>query len=322
MLSIKRLISGGIITNYYCTSHCRHCLYRSGPRWPHDYMDEKGARISFKVCKRLGCHLLHIGGGEPFLNVKGLFKVLTVANHMDVAIEYIETNSSWFKGHEIACDMLSKIKELGVNTLLISSSPFHLEHIPFGKVKGVVAACKEVGIKPFIWTEDFFRMFQELDPSKRYSLDELMAQIGEKNLDAAIKRYWIHPGGRALNTFFNKGMSLQNILASNPGGCKELIDTTHFHIDLYGNYVPGLCAGLAIKVDDLGRPLDPSKYVVISTLFKHGIRGLFSFAQKECGFEPKAVEYGSKCSLCYEIRSFFFGQGLFMNELVPSSHYV
>jgi len=32
-LKIGRLASGGIITNYFCTSTCRHCLYNCSPRW-------------------------------------------------------------------------------------------------------------------------------------------------------------------------------------------------------------------------------------------------------------------------------------------------
>lgn len=39
LFSIDRLQSGGVITNYTCTSRCAHCLYGCSPGWPKEYMD-------------------------------------------------------------------------------------------------------------------------------------------------------------------------------------------------------------------------------------------------------------------------------------------
>ena len=89
------------------------------------------------------------------------------------------------------------------------------------------------------------------------------------------------------------------------GSCRvELCETSHFHIDLFGNYIPGLCSGLAILRDDLGKPLTREKYPILTTLFHSGIRGLADLAQDEFGYAPAKAGYINKCDVCTEIRTF------------------
>jgi hypothetical protein len=47
-LKIERLASGGIITNYFCTSACRHCLYNCSPRWEKNYISVEIAEENFR----------------------------------------------------------------------------------------------------------------------------------------------------------------------------------------------------------------------------------------------------------------------------------
>ena len=153
---IKHLHSGGIISNYYCTSACGHCLYYCSPRWKKEYIDRETLIEVLKKIKSLGCRSVHIGGGEPFLNLAGLQMVVETVHSLRVNIEYVETNSSWFKERESAIETLSSLRERGLSTLLISMSPFHNEHIPFYKVKGVIEACREANISVFPWISEFY----------------------------------------------------------------------------------------------------------------------------------------------------------------------
>jgi hypothetical protein len=92
-------------------------------------------------------------------------------------------------------------------------------------------------------------------------------------------------GGRALETFRTEfpGSSAQKILAQNPGSCKnQLSDTSHFHVDLFGNYIPGLCSGIGVAIKDLGKPLSREKYPVLTILAESGIRGLHDMADAIC----------------------------------------
>jgi hypothetical protein len=93
-------------------------------------------------------------------------------------------------------------------------------------------------------------------------------------------------------------------------------------MDLYGNYIPGLCAGLAISLKDLAAPLSAEHYPVLTTLFFKGIRGLFALAEQTFDYTPKRNAYLNKCDLCREIRKFFVRRGFGgARELAPIEFY-
>jgi len=132
-------------------------------------------------------------------------------------------------------------------------------------------------------------------------------------------------GGRALETFrpLLATKTLERILTENPAGCAvELTDTSHFHIDLFGNYIPGLCSGLAIFRDDLGAPLSTERYPILTGLFHKGIKGLFEFAKQYYAFSPQRTDYINKCDLCTEIRTHLVNNDYSIsNELKPKEFY-
>ena len=65
--------------------------------------------------------------------------------------------------------------------------------------------------------------------------------------------------------------------------------------------MPGLRLSLAIALDDLPGPLDPTRYPIVSTLCQRGTRGLFDAARRDDGFSPRATGYVSRCALCDHI---------------------
>ena len=321
-LKIPQLISGGVITNYFCTSRCRHCLYGCSPQWEKNYITESMSKTIFDAIRILGCSSIHIGGGEPFLNFTELLKVVQSAYNSHIHIEYIETNSSWFKDESDTERKLEQLKEAGVNTLLISMSPFHNEYIPFKKVKALIKSCHKSGIQIFPWIQDFYNEIDGFDQNSVHTLEEYTQKYGEDYIHKIPSRYWIHYTGRALETFSTVFplKSLENILQES-GLCRELADTSHFHIDLFGNYIPGLCSGMAIALEDLQNSLEQDQYPVLNMLYSGGISELFHFAAKEYGFSPNP-QYLSKCHLCTDIRKYLVIQKkIESKELKPKEFY-
>jgi hypothetical protein len=304
--NIHGLNSGGLITNYFCTSRCRHCLYNCGPDWPKEYIDADTARAAFRTIKSLGCDAVHIGGGEPLLRPQALAGVLDAAARIGVHIDYVETNSAWYRDPESAAEILNRLGGHGLHTLLISISPFHNEHIPFANVTGVMTAARRAGIGVFPWSDSFIPDLTALDSRKAHGLSEFEAQYGPDYLQQVLRRYWIHLGGRALNTF--REVLPQKPLAQilderGAAGCAaELTDSSHFHIDLFGNYIPGLCAGLAIAREDIGAALPEDAYPLLQRLYARGIREVFRWSRERYGFRPARIRYLGKCDLCTDIR--------------------
>ena len=324
--TINKLRSGGLITNYFCTSSCKHCLYNCSPHWQKYYIDPDTAEKNLKTIRSLGCRSVHIGGGESLLRPDKLGTVLDIASRVGVVVEYVETNSSWFRDIESAKALLSQLRPKGLQTLLVSISPFHNEHIPFSRVQGVIEAARQVGVAIFPWISDFISDLSQFDPAKSHTLDEYRQVYGDNYLMQILQRYWIHLGGRSLETFrlLLGKKTFQQIIADNPAGCEaELTDTSHFHIDLFGNYIPGLCSGLAIFREELGTPLSNDKYPILINLYEKGIRGLFEFAEGNYAFSPQRINYINKCDLCTEIRTHLIKNDYNnSNELYPAEFYL
>jgi hypothetical protein len=321
-LQIRHLSSGGLITNYFCTSRCAHCLYCCGPLWEKRYIDETTTRLNLEKIRALGCRSVHVGGGEPFLNPEGLLRVLEVARETGVRIEYVETNSSWYQDLNSAVAHLRELKARGLETLLVSISPFHNEHIPFQKVKGVIEACRLTRLAAFPWVSDFYRELDAFDPETTHRLQEYEERFGADYLDKIPARYWIHFGGRAVRTFVGilETHECAAILSRDRRGCRELQDVSHFHLDLFGNYIPGLCSGLAFLRDDLGTAITADKYPLLARLYEAGINGLFEVGREQ-GFEASG-RYLSKCHLCQDIRRYLvMDRKLRFPELGPLGFY-
>ncbi len=181
------------------------------------------------------------------------------------------------------------------------------------------------GIQAFPWVNEFVRDLSRLDMNRAHGMAEFEAAFGSDYLKRIPDRYWIHLGGRALQTFrpVYPQHPLEQILENSPLNCsRTLSDTSHFHIDLYGNYVPGLCAGLAVAMDDLGRPLTEADYPLLHRLATSGIRGLFRMAVRDYGFVPQRRAYLNHCDVCHEIRGALVqaDKGRF-KELAPEGHY-
>ena len=116
-------------------------------------------------------------------------------------------------------------------------------------------------------------------------------------------------------------MPHEKILSSNQGGCRELLAVNHFHFDLFGNYIPGLCSGLSIHRDDLGKEISEEKYPVLHVLFNDGIRGLFNLISREFGFQS-SESYMSKCHLCLDLRRHVvLDRGMAPRDLQPTAFY-
>jgi hypothetical protein len=320
-MKIDGLYSGGVITNYHCSSRCLHCLYNCGPERSRDYISAAMAANIFSTLKSQGCRAIHVGGGEPFLNFSGLLEFVKAAAAAGIAIEYIETNSSWYKNRADAIDKLEKLLDAGVSCLLLSVSPFHNEYIPLRKFNGVAEACRSTGMQFFPWISDFYREIAALDVEQIHPLREYAGVFGSDAIPALRRHYSLTMRGRALETFKEqlKPQSCENICASS-GPCHNLTETSHFHIDLYGNYIPGLCTGLAVRLEDIGRDLDNGKYPLLSTLYERGISGLVELAA-ESGWQPKKDGYVSRCDLCTEIRCHFNSKGSSRTELAPAEFY-
>jgi len=317
---IPTLQSGGLIVNYACSSKCGHCHYNSSPQRNKDYITVYTAQKIFSFLKRNGCSSIHIGGGEPFLQIEKLKDVLATAKEYNINIEYIETNSSWFKSEQQATEVLRNLQDLGVNMLLLSISPLHNEYIPFQKVEGLIKACQKQQVSIFPWIRDFAPDIVQMDKTKPHSLDEYQELFGIDYKENIIRRYGLSIGGRAIETFRDSYIDKEytEVLKEQPTCSSYFTNTSHFHIDLYEKYIPCHCVGFQFDIDDLEDGIDDTKYPLANSIYKDGINGAFGYA-KNIGFTTKN-SYISACEMCEDIRHFLW-KTKHTNEIGPNGFY-
>lgn len=324
-LAVTRLRSGGLVATYQCQSACPHCLYRGGPSRAPEYIDQATATELFAKALSLGATAMHVGGGEPLVDPFSLAGVLTAAAETGMPIEYVETSCSWFEDMDEAVGLLGELRGMGLTRLLVSVSPMHNGFVPLKKTLGVIEAARIAGVDVFPWQEHFLKDLRAFDPETTHPFAEYLRHFGPDYPARILERTWIHLGGRAFDLFAPVlgRRPVEEVLAAASADCRgELTDASHFHMDLYGDYVPGLCSGLAIRAMDLGGPLDPELYPILSTLAESGIRGLYDYAAHLEDFTASPAGYVNKCELCQDIRRHLSERGWFEStELAPAEFY-
>jgi len=301
-MPINRLSSGGIIACYQCQAACGHCLYGSAPDAQLGYMNEATAAMLCEKLRRLGCRSLHIGGGEPFMNIEGLVGLIKAVRKSGITLDYIETNAAWVTEDDAHNRrILTGIANAGGECIMVSADPFHVEFIPFGKPQKLFQLLQGMGISHFVWQERYWPRLMQLQPGNTYDCQALKDIFGYDLRRQRADEYGMRFHGRALNLLRKYGEKKVITAPSKP--CAELRNTSHFHVDFMGRYIPPGCTGMGILLDDLGNELDPANYPVLSRLYSHGLDSLLAYAQK-LGYQFSADGYVSKCELCFDIRKY------------------
>jgi hypothetical protein len=89
-------------------------------------------------------HGLHFTGGEPFLNYDLLLEAVAMAEELGTPSTFVETNCSWCTSNAATRDRLERLKEAGLEGILISVNPFYVEYVPFARTERCIRASREV----------------------------------------------------------------------------------------------------------------------------------------------------------------------------------
>lgn len=321
-LTIGPLLGGGLVLGYRCSSRCRHCLYGAGPHRI-DGDGDGGARLEAvldALAQRGPRAAYHIGGGEPFLDLDLLERAISGMAERGLQLDYVETNAGWVGDEDHATQVLARLADAGLSCVLVSLSPFHAELIPLRRTLALISAARRVlSGGPFVWIEPFLADLRDQDPAERLDLDRLLEQRGDTYAVGLARRYGLVPAGRAGRYLHRHGVQVPWREAARGQDCTgRLASTGHFHVDLDGLYVPGLCAGLALPLDQVPGAVDLDRYPLLRLLVQGGVEALVGFTS-ELGFEP-SPSYSSACDLCGHARTFLRGKGEFP-ELGPAGFY-
>jgi hypothetical protein len=306
-LTIGPLQGGGLVLGYRCPSRCRHCLYDAGPE-RRDGLPESPEALEALLdllVQRGPRARYHIGGGEPFLDLALLGRAVAGMTQRGLALDYVETNAAWVKDGDHAQGVLAELREQGLHCVLVSLSPFHAEFIPLDKTLALIeAAERTLPGGAFVWIPGLLEDIRAAPAGRggRIDLEALLARRGPRYARQLAARYSVVPAGRAGRFLFAHEQRRPWREAAAGHRCtSRLRDTTHFHVDGQGRYVPGLCAGIVLPLAEVPGQIDLSRYPSLRALVSGGPAALVALARAEAGFLPDE-SYAGACDLCTEVR--------------------
>jgi len=256
------------------------------------------------VCATLregGCRSVHIGGGEPFLDFNGLVTLVKTARRNGIAVDYIETNGYWANNEEKVKSQLQALLDAGTDTLCISVDPFHAEYVPYSAPLRLAQWCRRYSFGHFLWQERFLPMMRNLPGDTAHNRADLGKGISKEYIRETAISYGISYGGRAVNIAeeYFPPKPVDEITDSKP--CHGLLSTNHFHVDMYGRFIPPGCTGIAIPLEEGIRGIPAGKYPAFEALLNGGVAALLEYGIKR-GFVPNKEGYATGCVMCFHIR--------------------
>ena len=301
MLTVDRLNHGGIMANYRCTAACLHCLYACSPTRTDGYITQETAKSVCELLRAGGCRSVHIGGGEPFIDFDGLLTLVQTATESGVTVEYIETNAYWAADKPQVVPRLNELLRAGADTLCISLDPFHAEYVPFDLPLSLAKTCQAAGFRYFLWQDKYLPALSKLTPGKAYSRTELELLISPQYILETARGYGLHLGGRAIGieAEYTALKPAESVMDAKP--CGGLLSGGHFHVDLYGRFIPPGCTGITIPLEVAIQGIPEGKYPAFEALLNGGSAELLRYA-RALGFAEDPAGYPSGCALCFHVR--------------------
>lgn len=148
-----------IFLTRYCNADCKFCIYKSPIKKNakcnrKDELDECGIEKSIEFINKSNVgYLLISGGGEPFLRLNYLLKLIKETNVKDVVIV---SNGFWATNYDKALNILNQIHAIQENykkeiTIRISIDKWHSKNLGIKHIKNVI----EIFSKKFNDTDGF-----------------------------------------------------------------------------------------------------------------------------------------------------------------------
>ncbi len=319
-----RPVSAGLLLSYQCSSECRHCMYACSSKWSADWVS---IEVLTKTLAKLRTTIIgfpgkiginygiHFTGGEPFLNFDLLLQATELARDIGIHSTFVETNSFWCVDDPSTERKLRQLRAAGLEGILISVNPFIVDQVPFERTETAVRMSREVfGDNAIVYQDVFYQQLKALGVKGTLPFEDYVYRA-----PYGLQQAELLPMGRAA---YQLGHLYRGFPADDffDQSCrKELLRDWHVHIDNYGNYIPGYCAGLSLgnwlEVDQANL----KELSIVRALVNTGVKELCEIA-RDFGYECQEG-YVSKCHLCVDMRRYLVQRTTQFKELRPREFY-
>jgi hypothetical protein len=294
--------------SYRCTNTCRHCMYRCSPKRADSWITlDDTDRILDALAREPQLMDIHFAGGEAMLKPDLLAEVIRRTVARGIGISYLETNGFWASSVDQAEAEFRKLADAGLDAVLISASPFHLEFIPWKRTRNCIDAAQRVfgASGTIVWTGEMARAIDTLDDSRTYTCEEFLDAIGHADEPEVLEHaYPIKPHGRVVEAMRDSYDALPANDYEGDACANTLESTVHFHIDPEGRLFTGSCPGITVASSvDYHPTITMESHPIYTRLHAGGPHELMIWAIAEHGYTERSEGYISRCDLCYHVRS-------------------
>jgi hypothetical protein len=296
-----------LLFTYRCTITCPHCLFNCGPRHPPVFTPIEQA-VEYLRQLHATDRVIHIAGGEAMMFYPALLQVCERAGRAGVAPHFIETNATFAVNDPVTRHRLTRLRECGVQGLLISSDPYHQRYCPPERYARCFRIAVEVFGRENVAAAE--RTLPELEQLRAIGRDpDRLAEYTRRHPPRLVGR-----AGDELSPLFPPRPVPDLTDAMWHGGqgradCRQEFDPQtmwEIHIDPYGNIQT--CCG--IIVGHMAETTLPAlmargflgRSPVVDAVYSGGPAALLEIAVRR-GYRPGAG-YPQKCGLCWEVRRF------------------
>jgi radical SAM protein with 4Fe4S-binding SPASM domain len=236
---------------------------------------------------KLGARWLSFTGGEPFLELELLQKLIDLSASR-VAQTEVVTNGHWATSPFEAEKTLKPLKESGLDVLNLSIDDYHSEFIPINSVKNAYYAALSLDLRPVIMTTR--------QKNSKLTSDSIIELIGDTNIQVLGKTRIRNPNALLIETSTTpagRGKSIKNLDKKQVLEIKCSESLKDIGIDPNGEVYP-CCGPLATKYS-------------IGNIMKTNLEDILNEAWKDPFLSsihkgaPIMGEYSSKCHACLSL---------------------
>lgn len=285
-----------------CVSRCAHCQGWHSPERTEAMEVEDGLRYLEEISSVAKLESFMIFGGEPMLYPERAVRFFQKAGRLGIPSIQLITNGFWGRQRVKAGIWARKLKEAGVNEVLVSVDAFHHPYIPLEWPKKAASACLQAGVDTVKWNVS---VLEDINADNRYDQEtrQILDSLSGLGIEASFNDVW--PRGRAaknLRRYFTR-----KPLEDSCPNRGNLVSPAEIGLGPAGRL--SICWSMSIgnakttSLSDLLEGYDYRKHRVINALVECGPTALLEFPEAQ-GFQPQRERYLDGCELCIELRRF------------------
>ena len=123
-----------VVTNA-CTGKCKHCSEGEHPSRGERIDPAIAADAVRRIAARYDIKTVMTFGGEPLLHTDAVYAIMAAARDEGIEKRQLITNGFFTRSREKIREVAHRLRECGVNDLLLSADAFHQETIPLSVVR-------------------------------------------------------------------------------------------------------------------------------------------------------------------------------------------